>query len=183
LECSSIPIGVPVAWMLSFNGKYATIQYFLQIIKAQSPNILLNIYMMDHNQAQVKVIRVTYPSCQVLYSWWHVLRAIQTHFDMILTPFSVSTMTDTAVDSLPELFLAYCTFADSNDLMSDDDRVVPQGSDSDPAPLLTSCALGLGPSFLSRSRRWSTYQWRIVLRRSASVTYLSLSPYAMIHLL
>jgi hypothetical protein len=103
--------------------------------------------------------------------------------DTILTPFSVSTMTDTAVDSLPELFLAYCTLADSDDLMSDDDRVVPQGSDSDPAPLLTSCALGLGPSFLSRSRRWSTYQWRIVLRRSASVTYLSLSPYAMIHLL
>jgi hypothetical protein len=41
--------------------------------------------------------------------------------DTILTPFSVSTMTDAAVDSLPELFLAYCTLADSDDLMSDDD--------------------------------------------------------------
>jgi hypothetical protein len=62
-------------------------------------------------------------------------------------------MTDTAVDSLPELFLAYCTLADSDDIMSDDDRVVPRGSDSDPVPLLTSCALGLSSTFLSRSRR------------------------------
>jgi hypothetical protein len=73
--------------------------------------------------------------------------------DTILTPFSVSPMTDTAVDSLPELFLAYRTLADSDDIMSDEDRVVPRGSDSDPVPLLTSCVLGLSPSFLSRSRR------------------------------
>jgi hypothetical protein len=57
------------------------------------------------------------------------------------------------VDSLPELFLAYCTLADSDDIMSDDDRAVPRGSDSDPVPLLTGCALGLSPTFLSRSRR------------------------------
>jgi hypothetical protein len=72
--------------------------------------------------------------------------------DTILTPFSFSPMTDMAVDSLPELFLAYCTLADSNDIMSDDDRVVLQGSDSDTVPLLTSCALGLSSTFLSRSR-------------------------------
>jgi hypothetical protein len=41
--------------------------------------------------------------------------------DTILTPFSFSPMTDTAVDSLPELFLAYCTLADSDDAKSDDD--------------------------------------------------------------
>jgi hypothetical protein len=73
--------------------------------------------------------------------------------DTILTPFSLSPMTDTAVDSLPELFLAYCTLADSDDIMSDDDRAVPWGSDSDPVPLLTNCALGLSTTFLSRSRR------------------------------
>jgi hypothetical protein len=73
--------------------------------------------------------------------------------DMIPTPFSLFPTTDSAVDSLPELFLAYCTLADSDDIMSDNDRVVPQGSDLDSVPLLTSCALGLGPSFLSRSRR------------------------------
>jgi hypothetical protein len=73
--------------------------------------------------------------------------------DTILTPFSHSPMTDSVVDSLPELFLAYCTLTDSDDIMSDDDRVVPRGSGSDPVPLLTSCALGLSPSFLSRSRQ------------------------------
>jgi hypothetical protein len=73
--------------------------------------------------------------------------------DTILTPFSLSPTTDTAVDSLPKLFLAYCTLADSNDIMSDDDRVVPRGSGSDPVPLLTGCTHGLSPSFLSRSRR------------------------------
>jgi hypothetical protein len=73
--------------------------------------------------------------------------------DTILTPFSLSPMTDAAVDSLPELFLAYCTLADSDDIMSDDDRAVPRGSDSDPVPLLTSCALGLSSTFLSRTRR------------------------------
>jgi hypothetical protein len=73
--------------------------------------------------------------------------------DTILTPFHFSPMTDTAVDSLPELFLAYCMLADSDDIMSDDDRAVPRGSDSDPVPLLTDCALGHSPTFLSRSRR------------------------------
>jgi hypothetical protein len=73
--------------------------------------------------------------------------------DTILTPFSLSPMTDMAVDSLPELFLAYCTLVDSDDIMSNDDRVVPRGSDLDPVPLLTGCALGLSPSFLSLSRQ------------------------------
>jgi hypothetical protein len=73
--------------------------------------------------------------------------------DMILTPLSHSPMTDSTVDSLPKLFLAYYTLTDSDDIMSDNDRVVPRGSDSDPVPLLTSCALGLSSSFLSRSRR------------------------------
>jgi hypothetical protein len=62
-------------------------------------------------------------------------------------------MTDMAVDSLPKLFLAYCTLADSDDIMSDDGRVVPRGLGSDPVPLLTGCAHGLGPFFLSRSRQ------------------------------
>jgi hypothetical protein len=71
---------------------------------------------------------------------------------MILTPFSTSPMTDVVVDCLPALFLAYYTLADSDDVMSTDDQVVPWGSGSDPVPLLTDCAFSLGPSFLSRSR-------------------------------
>jgi hypothetical protein len=46
-------------------------------------------------------------------------------------------MTDTVVDCLPALFLAYCTIADSNDMLSIDDRVMPWASASDPVPLLT----------------------------------------------
>jgi hypothetical protein len=73
--------------------------------------------------------------------------------DTILTPFSLSPTTDVAVDSLPTLFLAYCMLADSDDVMSDDDRAVPWGSASDPVSLLTDCAFDLSPSFLSRSRQ------------------------------
>jgi len=36
--------------------------------------------MTDCDQAQVKAIRATYPSCWVLYCWWHMLRAIRTRF-------------------------------------------------------------------------------------------------------
>jgi hypothetical protein len=57
--------------------------------------------------------------------------------DTILTPFSLSPMTDTAVDSLPTLFLAYCTMADSDDVLSIDDRVAPRALALDPVPLLT----------------------------------------------
>jgi hypothetical protein len=71
---------------------------------------------------------------------------------MILTPFSLSPMTDMAVDCLPALFLAYCTLADSDDATSLDDRVTPRASASDPVLLLTDCAFSLGPSFLSHSR-------------------------------
>jgi hypothetical protein len=73
--------------------------------------------------------------------------------DTILTPFSRSPMTDSVVDSLPELFLAYCTLADTNDVLSPNDQVAPRGSGSDPVLLLTNCAFGLGPSFLSHRRR------------------------------
>jgi hypothetical protein len=54
-----------------------------------------------------------------------------------LTPFSLSPMTDTAVDSLPALFLAYCIIVDTNNMVSIDSRVAPQALASDPVPLLT----------------------------------------------
>jgi hypothetical protein len=57
--------------------------------------------------------------------------------DMILTPFSLSPMTDTAVDCLSTLFLAYCTLADSDDDISADNRVTSRSSASNPIPLLT----------------------------------------------
>jgi hypothetical protein len=41
--------------------------------------------------------------------------------DTILTPFSLSPTTDSAVDSLPKLFLAYCTLVDTDDVLSPND--------------------------------------------------------------
>jgi MULE transposase-like protein len=74
--------GVLVAWMLSSNGTQATIEYFLNLVKAQSPGILPSIFMTDHDHAQVNAIRAAFPECQhIFYCWWHVLRAIRTHFN------------------------------------------------------------------------------------------------------
>jgi MULE transposase domain len=71
-----------VAWMLSSNGTQATIQYFLNLIKGQNPGVSPSIFMTDRDQAQVNSIRATFPECsRVFYCWWHVLRAIRTHFN------------------------------------------------------------------------------------------------------
>jgi hypothetical protein len=38
--------------------------------------------MTDRDQAQVNAIRSAFPECQhIFYCWWHVLRAIRTHFN------------------------------------------------------------------------------------------------------
>jgi hypothetical protein len=57
--------------------------------------------------------------------------------DTILTPFSLSPTTNTMVESLPTLFLAYCTITDSDDMVPMDDRVTSWASASDSVPLLT----------------------------------------------
>jgi hypothetical protein len=76
-------IGVPVAWMLSSNGTQATIEFFLNLIKSQSPNISPSIFMTDRNHVQVNAIRTAFPKCQrVFYCWWHMLHAIRIHFNM-----------------------------------------------------------------------------------------------------
>ena len=57
-----------------------------------------------------------------------------------LTPFSFSPSCDSAIDSLPELFLAYCTLQVSeNEACNDsipDTRTTPD-QDFDPVPFLT----------------------------------------------
>src|SRR5260370_8367001 len=68
--------------MLSSNGTQATIEFFLNLINAQSPAVLTSIFMTDRDHAQVNAIRTVFPECQrVFYCWWHVLRAIRTHFN------------------------------------------------------------------------------------------------------
>ncbi len=69
-------------WMLSSNGIQATIEFFLNLIKAQSPAVLPSIFMTDRDHAQVNAICTVFPECQcVFYCWWHMLHTIQTHFN------------------------------------------------------------------------------------------------------
>src|SRR5216684_4641090 len=68
--------------MLSSNGMQATIEYFLNLIKSQNPEISPSIFMTDRDHAQVNAIHAAFPQCQrVFYCWWHVLQAIHTHFN------------------------------------------------------------------------------------------------------
>ena len=68
--------------MLSSNGTQATIEFFLNLIKARSPEISPSIFMMDCNHAQVNAICAVFPQCgRIFYCWWHVLWAIRTHFN------------------------------------------------------------------------------------------------------
>ena len=74
--------GVLVAWMLLSNGTQVTIEFFLNLIKAQSSAVLPSIFMTDRDHAQVNAIRTVFPECQcIFYCWWHVLCVIQTHFN------------------------------------------------------------------------------------------------------
>ena len=68
--------------MLSSNGTQVTIEFFLNQIKARSPEISPSIFMTDRDHAQVNAIRSAFPNCpRIFYCWWHVLRAIRTYFN------------------------------------------------------------------------------------------------------
>ena len=63
--------------MLSSNGTQPTIEFFLNLIKAQSPKVSPSIFMTDRDQAQVNAIRSVFPNYgRIFYCWWHVLWAI-----------------------------------------------------------------------------------------------------------
>ena len=68
--------------MVTSSGTQATIQYFLNFVKARSPEIAPAIMMSDRDQAQINVILAVYPDSMVLLCWWHVLRAMRMHFCM-----------------------------------------------------------------------------------------------------
>jgi hypothetical protein len=78
--------GVPVAWMLSSSGTQATIQYFLNTVKQWSTPIYPSIVMTDCDRAQINAIQAVYPGSRLLYCWWHVLRAMRTHFNTTAFP-------------------------------------------------------------------------------------------------
>jgi hypothetical protein len=72
--------GILITWMLSSSGMEAT--YFLNFIKAQSPEIVPAIIMTNCNKAQTNAIAAVYPDSKVLLCWWHMLHTIQMHFHM-----------------------------------------------------------------------------------------------------
>ena len=49
--------------MLLFNGTQATIEFFLNLIKAQMSEISPSIFMTDRDYAQVNVICSAFPEC------------------------------------------------------------------------------------------------------------------------
>jgi hypothetical protein len=68
--------------MLSSNGTQPTIEFFLNLIKARSPEISPSIFMSDRDHAQINAICAAFPKCcHIFYCWWHMLRAIRTHFN------------------------------------------------------------------------------------------------------
>ena len=77
---SDLDIGMPVAWMISSNGKEATIDYFLDTLCAQNPKVVPKYPMTDFDKAQNNAIECCYPKSQLLLCWWHVAHAWQQHF-------------------------------------------------------------------------------------------------------
>jgi transposase-like protein len=66
--------------MLTSSSTEATIKYFLNFVKLQSPQISPAVIMTDCDKAQMNAISAVYPDSMVLLCWWHVLRAIRMHF-------------------------------------------------------------------------------------------------------
>ena len=71
---------MPVRWMISSKGTEATIKFFLNFIKMWSPEIRPAIIMSDHDHTQMNTIKAVYLESKLFLCWWHMLRAMQTHF-------------------------------------------------------------------------------------------------------
>ncbi|KAF7371481.1 hypothetical protein MVEN_00002700 [Mycena venus] len=78
--------GMPIAWLISSNGKGDTIDYFLKNLRARNPDILPSKLMSDNDSAQLGKYRFRYPESLLLLCWWHVLHAWQKHF--VITHFA-----------------------------------------------------------------------------------------------
>ena len=74
-------IGVPVAWMIASNGTTDTIAFFVGWVRDASPAVRPAVIMTDRNRAQINTLKAVYPDSQILLCKWHVLRAMQSHFN------------------------------------------------------------------------------------------------------
>src|SRR5260370_2374290 len=96
--------------MLLSNGTQVTIEFFLNLIKAQSSAVLPSIFMTDRDHAQVNAIRTVFPECQcIFYCWWHVLCLIQTHLNTREFPKLWTLITDWVRIIAHTNFNTYCT--------------------------------------------------------------------------
>jgi len=67
--------------MLVSNGMTDTIVFFVGWVRDMSLVVQLVVIMTNHDHAQIKVLRIVYPDSQILLCKWHVLHAIQLHFN------------------------------------------------------------------------------------------------------
>jgi hypothetical protein len=74
-------IGVPVTWMIASNGTTDTIAFFIHWVRDTSPAVWPAVIMTDCNRAQINMLKAIYPDSQILLYKWHVLRAMQSHFN------------------------------------------------------------------------------------------------------
>ena len=67
--------------MLVSNGMTDTIVFFVGWVRDMSLVVQLVVIMTNHDHAQINVLRIVYPDSQILLCKWHVLHAIQLHFN------------------------------------------------------------------------------------------------------
>src|SRR5882762_1823292 len=72
--------GVPVAWMLSSNTQCDTFTYFLNLVQVWNLAVRPTYFMTDCNQAQISAVETVFPQTHMLLCQWHMLHAIQSHF-------------------------------------------------------------------------------------------------------
>jgi hypothetical protein len=67
--------------MLTFNGTKDAISFFVHWVRDRSPAVLLAMIMTDQDLAQIGTLKIVYLDSQIFLCKWHVLCAIQTHFN------------------------------------------------------------------------------------------------------
>jgi hypothetical protein len=67
--------------MLVSNGTADTIAFFVGWVRDASPVVQLVVIMTDCNHAQMNALRLIYLDSQMLLCKWHMLCAMQSHFN------------------------------------------------------------------------------------------------------
>ena len=65
--------------MVSSNATEPTVNFFFKTLQKCNPDVIPNVFMLDFDKTQIKVILRWYPEALLLLCWWHVLHAWQQH--------------------------------------------------------------------------------------------------------